>query len=89
MIDPALADKEKLRITARSLSVLLRAGATRFEPSLAIQFYSSNPIGAEQRNPTSNSVSGQIRLLSGSMVVYTGPAGILAASGPAARTANQ
>ncbi len=55
MIDPALAKKGKLRIVVRSLSVLLRSGATGFAPSLAIQFSSSSPTRAKQFDPTSNS----------------------------------
>ena len=66
MIDSAVATNEKLRIVARSLSMLLRAGATGFEPSLAIQPFSFSPIGADQFSPTSINVSGQIRLLPGS-----------------------
>jgi hypothetical protein len=35
MIDPALAENEELRIVARSLSVLLRSGATGLDTALA------------------------------------------------------
>jgi hypothetical protein len=35
MIDPALAEKEELRRMMRSLSVLLRSGATGFDTALA------------------------------------------------------
>ncbi len=66
MIDPALAENKKPCIVVRSLSVLLTSGTTGFEPSLAIQSSSSNPICAERFNPTSDSGSGQIRLLPGS-----------------------